>query len=84
MLENDWELYLNKFEYYGFRIIFMKESPIWETKFFYPNYPWNLNFKRNYIFTSHLVKELIKIKKENFFLKKKIKYSLYRYVRRKK
>lgn len=84
MFENDWQLYLNNFDYYGFRIVFMKESKIWEEKKYYVNYPWEKNFKINYINNTINNNELHKLKKTILILKKKIKYSLYRHVRRRK
>lgn len=84
MIENDLEFYLNKYEFYGFKIIFMKESIIWETKNFYPKYPWEKNFKNQYILDNNILNNYNKLKKENFLLKKKIKYSLYRNDRKRK
>lgn len=37
--ENDYE-YIKSLKYYGFRLIFNKQSILW-TEFKYPNYPWN-------------------------------------------
>ena len=84
MFENDYQLYLNNYNFYGFTIIFMKESEIWNNKKFYPIYPWNENFKNSYIFKKNNINELKSLKKEIFKLKKILKkYSLYRYARRK-
>jgi hypothetical protein len=78
MLESDTQLYLNNYDYYGFTIVLMKESKIWIDKKFYPIYPWLNNFKNIYILRYKNIKELNKLKKENFILKKKLKYSVYR------
>lgn len=84
MFENDSKMYLNNYNFYGFSIIFMKESEIWNNKKFYPVYPWNRNFRNSYIYKNINKNEIIKIKKENFILKKILKkYSLYRYAKRK-
>lgn len=81
MFENDWKNYLTNFDFYGFRIITLVESNIWINKNFYPKYPWNENFKKNYIFYDDKKKEIYKLKREIIILKKKLKYSLYRDVR---
>lgn len=78
MIQNDTHFYLNNYDFYGFVIIIMKESEIWENKKFYPIYPWNLNFKNMYISKIKNIREINRLKRENSILKKKIKYSVYR------
>jgi hypothetical protein len=79
MFENDWECYLNSFDLYGLTIIFAKESQMWKNKNFYPKYPFEENFKNNFIFENLYIKKIKNLKKENYILKQKIlKYSLYK------
>jgi hypothetical protein len=78
MFENDWEYYLNNFDLYGLTIIFAKESQIWKNKNFYPKYPFEENFKNNFIVENMYIKKIKNLKKENYILKQKIlKYSMY-------
>ena len=74
MLESDFEYYLNSYEFYGIRITFFKESSIWESKKFYPIYPWDENLKKLFIVDN----KLKKILKENYILKQKLKHSVYK------
>ena len=78
MIENDTQFYLNNYDFYGFAIVIMKESKIWENRNFYPIFPWNNDFKDVFIPKIKNIKEINKLKKEIFILKKKIKYSVYR------
>ena len=78
MIQNDTHFYLNNYDFYGFAIIIMKESEIWENKKFYPIYPWNFNFKSMYISKIKNIKEINKLRRENLMLKRKIKSSVYR------
>jgi len=78
MIQNDTHFYLNNYDFYGFAIIIMKESEIWENKKFYPIFPWNFNYKNMYIPKIKNIKEINKLKRENFILKRKIKSSVYR------
>ena len=78
MIENDTQFYLNNYDFYGFSIVIMKESKIWENRNFYPIFPWNNDFKNVFIPKIKNIKEINKLKKEIFILKKKIKYSVYK------
>lgn len=85
MFENDWEYYLNNFDLYGLTIIFAKESQIWKNKNFYPKYPFEENFKNNFIVENIYIKKIKNLKKENYILKQKIlKYSIYKKIISKK
>jgi len=46
--KNDHEYLINK-KYYGFRIVFNKNSIFYKEKNIYPSYPWNIKYKKLYI-----------------------------------
>jgi hypothetical protein len=46
--KNDHE-YIVKKKYYGFRIVFSKNSIFYREKDIYPLYPWNIKYKKLYI-----------------------------------
>lgn len=77
LYDNDFS-YIKKNEYYGFRIVFFKQSYFWQNNMIYPVYPWNKSplskeldglINNNNIFQLNIIK---KLELENEFLKKKI------------
>lgn len=75
--DNDFN-YIITNEYYGFRIVFFKESYFWKNEIIYPVYPWNkspiknemLNKNENEIEIQNLIQ---KLKIENEYLKELLK-----------
>lgn len=65
--EKDYE-YIKNLKYYGFRIIFNKNSIFWSKKEIYPLYPWNINFKKK------LINKNIKIENWLYYKNKKLYY----------
>lgn len=82
LYNNDFQ-YIKSHEFYGFKIVFFKESIYWKNNLIYPVYPWPLEIKELISKYSLLETEtnkidelwikIKKLQKENKILKNKIK-----------
>ena len=66
--ENDHE-YVKSLKYYGFRIVFNKNSKSWETGEIYPKYPWPKDFKLIYFNKNHNIESWLFLKNKELYKK---------------